>query len=251
MPLAEHDRVDTPISTGYAVSIHVPLAEHDLYYEQADKEFGVSIHVPLAEHDIICTELQMLSTVSIHAPLAEHDLRNSADITRVYQFQFTCPSRSTTCFRHLIDPGGGFNSRAPRGARLHCCTVGPGHSCFNSRAPRGARRETAGLPSAHLSFQFTCPSRSTTLALGSGAVCDDVSIHVPLAEHDRKILKSFSGRLVSIHVPLAEHDIRGIIYANQIQSFNSRAPRGARPGVNRSFPPTLKFQFTCPSRSTT
>ena len=33
---------------------------------------------------------------------------------------------------------------------------------------------------------------------------------------------------VSIHVPLAEHDV-----------------------VKRSFCPTLKFQFTCPSRSTT
>ena len=56
---------------------------------------------------------------------------------------------------------------------------------------------------------------------------------------------------VSIHVPLAEHDV--IVERSQTHNnrFNSRAPRGARPtgatGLHRS----CRFQFTCPSRSTT
>ena len=56
-----------------------------------------------------------------------------------------------------------------------------------------------------------------------------VSIHVPLAEHDRGRARYGQHKIVSIHVPLAEHDL--------------------------SQPATivfiLLFQFTCPSRSTT
>ena len=55
-------------------------------------------------------------------------------------------------------------------------------------------------------FQFTCPSRSTTLVQTLFLSIGDVSIHVPLAEHDgSELIKKYSGG-VSIHVPLAEHD---------------------------------------------
>ena len=56
-----------------------------------------------------------------------------------------------------------------------------------------------------------------------------VSIHVPLAEHDSTSSGVIYVRKVSIHVPLAEHDPAQVI---------------------RRFPES-KFQFTCPSRSTT
>ena len=36
-------------------------------------------------------------------------------------------------------------------------------------------------------FQFTCPSRSTTRYIADIKDGEDVSIHVPLAEHDRNI----------------------------------------------------------------
>jgi len=42
---------------------------------------------------------------------------------------------------------------------------------------------------------------------------------------------------VSIHVPLAEHDIANPLDDRQTLSFNSRAPRGARPNANRFFAP--------------
>ena len=102
-------------------------------------------------------------------------------------------------------------------------------SCFNSRAPRGARRLSGALNLRVDLFQFTCPSRSTTSCLEVGQHLVDVSIHVPLAEHDRMTSDavsrtiSFNSRAprgarldrvcgmqfpscVSIHVPLAEHD---------------------------------------------
>ena len=79
----------------------------------------------------------------------------------------------------------------------------------------------------------------------------NVSIHVPLAEHDVTILRKLSAgsfqftcpsrsttafdralrqaEEVSIHVPLAEHDLI----------------------INARLQLRLQFQFTCPSRSTT
>ena len=101
-----------------------------------------------------------------------------------------------------------------------------------------------------------------------------VSIHVPLAEHDRFQGLAFADVYVSIHVPLAEHDCFGRAMSDEKSSFNSRAPRGARPeeetakvGVKLSFNSRAPrgarplsamssafarmFQFTCPSRSTT
>ena len=80
-----------------------------------------------------------------------------------------------------------------------------------------------------VSFQFTCPSRSTTFLLLQPLFFCFVSIHVPLAEHDRIDHRS---------------------YAEQ-GSFNSRAPRGARPLLRANPRTAAAFQFTCPSRSTT
>ena len=131
-------------------------------------------------------------------------------------FQFTCPSRSTTstysfpAISHLS-----FNSRAPRGARPRITTTYTGVFSFNSRAPRGARPVSAHAAKADQSFQFTCPSRSTTILE-----------RVPNRQ-----------KRVSIHVPLAEHDTPTRPRSSTRYSFNSRAPRGARPsaGCRRSW----------------
>ena len=79
----------------------------------------------------------------------------------------------------------------------------------------------------------------------------EVSIHVPLAEHDPPQAVQDLDLIVSIHVPLAEHDGLARKLAWFEPSFNSRAPRGARPSKLRIRSGALGFQFTCPSRSTT
>ena len=148
----------------------------------------------------------------------------------VVMFQFTCPSRSTTGLVHrkgLSRPG--FNSRAPRGARpeltlpvaivsavsIHvplaehdvlALQTSSAWVGFNSRAPRGARLTPNRISTMRGSFQFTCPSRSTTAVGDCAGSRVNVSIHVPLAEHDFES-EGVSGHFeVSIHVPLAEHD---------------------------------------------
>ena len=78
-------------------------------------------------------------------------------------------------------------------------------------------------------FQFTCPSRSTTWQEVPLRTHGKVSIHVPLAEHDSRFGRLSGLKPVSIHVPLAEHDLEEALKVLPGTSFNSRAPRGARP----------------------
>ena len=101
---------------------------------------------------------------------------------------------------------------------------------FNSRAPRGARQSYGNYIECRTGFNSRAP-RGARLqeVLGTVAAVLRVSIHVPLAEHDLCPLMLIMRLRVSIHVPLAEHDAR-----------QRSQPLGAS-----------KFQFTCPSRSTT
>ena len=227
-------RSTTPAScprlTGSRVSIHVPLAEHDLCEMLAEQERQVSIHVPLAEHDTLS--------------------RSSASLS----------------------------------------------ASFNSRAPRGARHQPAVRVSLGREVSIHVPLAEHDIRTDIERATDKVSIHVPLAEHDRSswlhwtalhvsihvplaehdpsapatVLQSLSFnpraprgarhhaqhvrcqcQVVSIHVPLAEHDLLPREIVSHSLCFNSRAPRGARHIVAPAGVFLLKFQFTCPSRSTT
>ena len=124
------------------------------------------------------------------------------------------------------------------------------NSCFNSRAPRGARRIHFRSSFPALGFQFTCPSRSTTEALGQSRVSLKVSIHVPLAEHDLEPLLKHCTNIVSIHVPLAEHD-SGHASTKEPKRFQFTCPSRSTTRLRNHLALCFLFQFTCPSRSTT
>ena len=144
MPLAEHDRVNRRVSVSAEVSIHVPLAEHDQCFHCLSADAG---------------------RFNSRAPRGARPLEK---VLTGYdrEFQFTCPSRSTTCvcYGRKIEKYC-FNSRAPRGARRGLMSTRCTSQSFNSRAPRGARP-----PVSCIETLMTC-----------------VSIHVPLAEHDEAI----------------------------------------------------------------
>ena len=251
VPLAEHDFFLVRLPAGVEVSIHVPLAEHDVLDSLYLDKNGVSIHVPLAEHDRTCRLTLPVLVVSIHVPLAEHDLimstrttitncfnsraprgaRHIPDFKRYYfvEFQFTCPSRSTTAGVRLIDAIISFQFTCP------------------------SRSTTTVSSKAHVPrrFQFTCPSRSTTLDRPLHKRADIVSIHVPLAEHDalvrrrRMKLSGFNSRAPRgarrriRRAPPRQQEFqftcpsrsttpdRTHVRVNPFR-FNSRAPRGAR-----------------------
>jgi len=100
----------------------------------------VSIHAPRAGRDIGSLSQRYSVNVSIHAPRAGRDCRRSI---------------RAWCM-------GGFNPRAPRGARRSFALPHRTGTCFNPRAPRGARRERI-LHGRHYSwFQSTRPARGAT-----------------------------------------------------------------------------------------
>ena len=231
MPLAEHDN-DCGSSRERLLSFNsrAPRGARPIRFYCDICQHPVSIHVPLAEHDLGGGALLPLPAVSIHVPLAEHDPVVFVDYLQILV--------------SIHVPLAEHDVRRPR------------------------------LMSGNTAFQFTCPSRSTTALCGQAAAAAGVSIHVPLAEHDRLIDNLLIEVEVSIHVPLAEHDLLDSfsrffvggfqftcpsrsttsefrVAALSRQSFNSRAPRGARRAGGRRLHPPIKFQFTCPSRSTT
>ena len=101
---------------------------------------SVSIHVPLAEHDTY-RDLLETDTSSFNSRAPRGARRDNTEFKRAFrQFQFTCPSRSTT--GQL--PGASLDSLVS----IHVPLAE--HDAFPSSA--GAVQK----------FQFTCPSRSTT-----------------------------------------------------------------------------------------
>ena len=119
--------------------------------------------MPLAEHDSVdLPEPRGTSTVSIHVPLAEHDTK-ALGFTKEGTVSIHVPlaEHDVVAIWHHKEREG-----------------------FNSRAPRGARPTQTRISGLKLSFQFTCPSRSTTVSQPATIVLMRVSIHVPLAEHD-------------------------------------------------------------------
>ena len=100
--------------------------------------------------------------VSIHVPLAEHD--SSISFSSILpQVSIHVPlAEHDVMAMTAINRQSRFNSRAPRGARLGRVNIAGKVISCNSRAPRGAR---------HI---YDCDKAGKL----------DVSIHVPLAEHD-------------------------------------------------------------------
>ena len=122
---------------------------------------------------------------------------------------------------------------------------------FNSRAPRGARLTCLYASPSVMSFQFTCPSRSTTgVSRGVGELLGFNS------RAPRGARRNCHGGLWSTSgfqftCPSRSTTSRSCSRGRRPLRFNSRAPRGARRRWPREAHGLPVFQFTCPSRSTT
>ena len=124
-------------------------------------------------------------------------------------FQFTCPSRSTTCVSAKLMRSVSVSIHVPLAE----------HDFFLVRLPAGVE------VSIHVPLAEHDVLDSLYLDKNG------VSIHVPLAEHDRTCRLTLPVLVVSIHVPLAEHDLimptRTTTTEIYYKSYR-RAPRGAR-----------------------
>ena len=163
--------------------------------------------------------------VSIHVPLAEHDAPSVV----------------------IVVSGEGFNSRAPRGARPGSFSAGFRHCAwFQFTCPsRSTTTASTATPCAS-PFQFTCPSRSTTSLFNTVVETTNVSIHVPLAEHDGawqapdSRLRGFNSRAPRGARPVTR------LRAVATSSFNSRAPRGARLRTHAGLTASAGFNSRAP-----
>ena len=211
----------------------------------------VSIHAPRAGRDLIDHLARRRRSVSIHAPRAGRDSRHedSPSPQRGFNPRAPCGARQRLklietlgqCFNprapcgarqvytHFHSSFGGFQSTRPvRGATLfkpchhlrirvsiHAPRAGrdaeaknrcPVYTGFNPRAPCGARRVTMAELLHIYTFQSTRPVRGATPARHRCGLPCIVSIHAPRAGRDPAVMRPPS-------VP---------------ESFNPRAPCGAR-----------------------
>ena len=145
-------------------------------------------------------------------------------------FQSTCPLRGTTIERSSVSDEEKISIHVPLA----------GHDCryryryinifdFNPRAPCGARHQHKSRCGCTFLFQSTCPLRGTTIN-GDIDQYDDMIFQstCPLRGTTQEFLMPPQRLDISIHVPLAGHD--KITSAGGLRSldFNPRAPCGAR-----------------------
>ena len=189
------------------------------------KHYCVSIHAPRVGRDSSRYRTLVRYNVSIHAPRVGRDIRSL--------FLFTI----IVCF----------NPRAPCGARRAIdtgfCTR---RRRFNPRAPCGARRTPTATMSRIPLFQSTRPVWGATQQAGDSPQDQCVSIHAPRVGRDSLISIISPPLLVSIHAPRVGRDTLDLLHCAVRQSFNPRAPCGARQRESRKSSQSLSFQSTRP-----
>ena len=192
--------------------------------------------------------------ISIHAPLAGRDpLHGAVDQHRRNKFQSTRPSRGATAWAvdivgesrisihaplagrdylppRVLDAGGDFNPRAPRGARLCVVSRGCGGKSFQSTRPsRGATGGASGVK-----FRFP-----------------DFNPRAPRGARQAPFKFSHWRRYFNPRAPRGARQLLGGSSEGPYRHFNPRAPRGARRTWARPRRRSPGFQSTRPSRGAT
>ena len=141
MPLAEHDKGRRAIPPEQRVSIHVPLAEHDEETRrdhEGDRRFNS--RAPRGARLFPRVVLHRVKGFNSRAPRGARPAQEHA-ARGALPFQFTCPSRSTTCSGARRTRRAAVSIHVPlaeHDSPLRLTSQRP--DGFNSRAPRGARR---------------------------------------------------------------------------------------------------------------
>ena len=186
MPLAEHDMYNLPINPAYAsFNSRAPRGarlERNIYRKRNN---WFQFTCPSRSTTAFPSNAVAAQRFQFTCPSRSTTRSLTHGAGSLSGFQFTCPSRSTTPDRTCSQIPDAVSIHVPLAehdaASGSLSTTGAG---FNSRAPRGARPDF-GMAVARMSeFQFTCPSRSTTRSASAASASSQVSIHVPLAEHD-------------------------------------------------------------------
>ena len=196
--------------------------------------------------------MNRLKRVSIHAPRAGRDVATTSFIHSLSKFQSTRPVRGATLpksysFLRCVC----FNPRAPCGARRRISSMRGRASLFQSTRPvRGATPQSAGCQCTSL-FQSTRPVRGATEAARIRQQQEAVSIHAPRAGRDsdwraaQSLCESFNPR-----APCGARPSHPWSWTRD-RRFNPRAPCGARPIITKNPSRSPEFQSTRPVRGAT
>ena len=190
----------------------------------------VSIHAPRAGRDAILKLRIAPGVVSIHAPRAGRDPRHAG----------------------RCQDSGGFNPRAPRGARRTAVSVGTSFAAFQSTRPARGATTTNRPPNWRRMFQSTRPARGATC--GEQPRTSARSCFNPRAPRGARRYAPFEVAApwtVSIHAPRAGRDVSRERTSLGAICFNPRAPRGARRMSDWSAATLMAFQSTRPARGAT
>ena len=178
-------------------------------------------------------------------------------------FQSTRPARGATARRDRQSRSRAVSIHAPRTGRDVSRTVGcsPGGG-FNPRAPHGARRSLVALGGQPGTFQSTRPARGATFACSTRRTTGYVSIHAPRTGRDygsvvdsspiawfqstrpargatSQTCVSSTGQTVSIHAPRTGRDRNHYKLTNRNHLPSpQRGPSSQRP-FHDAAPPTL------------
>jgi len=208
--------------------------------------------------------------VSIHAPRVGRDQPPAFLAQLAGEFQFTRPAWGATLTRR----GGGcrvkgFNSRAPRGARHLGAATSDGRGLFQFTRPAWGATMRYEIVAQEQEFQFTRPAWGATAMSAAALAAALVSIHAPRVGRDGLDLGVADLGGVSIHAPRVGRDERlhrrhdrhlrfqftrpawGATRPSRdaqapSRCFNSRAPRGARPGRGRACSGAWRFNSRAP-----
>jgi len=226
-PVRGATRTRALLAAAGVVSIRAPRAGRDGYIGDEDTDPGVSIRAPRAGRDRRLGVSSGLRTCfNPRAPCGARPARNHTRLA-VAQFQSARPVRGATCRRGRAGWHGCFNPRAPCGARPHRPPA-PRAGAVSIRAPRAGRdicQPVTRLP-ADVSIRAPRAGRDMqTLLHRSGE--DAVSIRAPRAGRDRRAYRALLSIYVSIRAPRAGRD-RHLRRARGVAGVSIRAPRAGR-----------------------
>ena len=153
---------------------------------------------------------------------------------------------------HVVVAQSCFNPRAPCGARPRHPRRPSSLAGFNPRAPCGARPFQRSYAIFWTVFQSTLPVRGATHQHRRGAGLFAVSIHAPRAGRDAPDVPMIaSDQSFNPRAPCGARHPASIQGFRHTGCFNPRAPCGARPSSSLRLLLVMSFQSTRPVRGAT
>ena len=184
--------------------------------------------------------------VSIHAPRTGRDVHSTTDMELLGGFNPRAPYGARPRMSARSHGISSFNPRAPYGARPMRAAPTLQSRCFNPRAPYGARPESWYTVHEFPPFQSTRPVRGATMRRYPHSSRSAVSIHAPRTGRDSICSCQRMTEGVSIHAPRVGRDPQARRLPLDSSCFNPRAPCGARHAEDFDVLPPVEVSIHAP-----